>query len=125
VHLHGRKLRENVRYVLEARPVVLQILARGEMAIAAVITAGDRSERAQLLRGEKSIGDRDAQHGRVALNIKSVTQPQMAEFVLRQLACEKTPRLIAKLRDTLLDQGLVDDIVAVHRATLIPRRRRG
>src|ERR1700722_8329193 len=49
----------------------------------------------------------------------------MAKFVFRQLAGEKTPGLIAKLRDTLVDQRLVYDIVAVHHTTLIPRRPAG
>jgi hypothetical protein len=43
----------------------------------------------------------------------------MPEFVLAQLAGEKTPGLVAKLRDTLVDQRLVDDIVAVHHTTLM------
>ena len=50
----------------------------------------------------------------MALDIQTVAQPQRPELVLRELAGEKTSRLIAKLGDALGDQGLVDVVVAVH-----------
>ena len=123
VHLDGREIGQDVGHVLDPRPVVLDVLARGEMTVAAVVAARDRSEGAQLRRGEKSVRDRDAQHGRVALDVQPIAQPQMPELVVRQLACEKAPSLIAKLRHALVDQRLVDHIVAVHHNTVSPRRR--
>src|SRR5262249_49768783 len=48
MHLDLGQLRQDVRRVLEPDPVELDVLARGEMPIAAVIASGDKSERAKL-----------------------------------------------------------------------------
>ncbi len=114
VHLHAGQLREDVRHVFQLRPVQLQVLARGEVAEAAVVAARDGRERAQLVRREQPVGNRDAQHRRVALHVQAVAQAQRLEFVLGELAREETPRLVAKLRDTLIHERLVDGVVAVH-----------
>jgi hypothetical protein len=50
VHLHRGELGEDVGHVLELRPVELQVLARREMAVAAVVLARDVRELAQLPR---------------------------------------------------------------------------
>ena len=42
------ELGEDVGHVLELRPVELQVLARGEVAVAPVVVARDVRERAQL-----------------------------------------------------------------------------
>ena len=98
VHLHGGKLREDVRHALERRPVELQILARREVAVAAVVALGDVAELAQLRELKQAIGDGDAQHGRMALDVQAVAQAQRPELLLRELPGEEPPRLIAKLR---------------------------
>ena len=84
------------------------------MAVAAVILAGDMGERAQLRRRQEAVGDRDAQHRRVLLDVEAVLQPQRPELVLGQLAREKAARLVAELRDALVDDALVEGIVPVH-----------
>ena len=48
VHLDPGELGEDLRNVLEARPVELDVLPGGEVAVAAVVLAGDVGERAQL-----------------------------------------------------------------------------
>ena len=48
MHLDGGKVGENVGGVLKLDPVVLDVLPRGEMAIAAVILVGDHGELAHL-----------------------------------------------------------------------------
>ncbi|MNJ76423.1 hypothetical protein D3C77_737000 [compost metagenome] len=53
------------------------------MAVAAVPFAGDMRQRAQLARRQDAVGDRDAQHGRVALDVQAVLQAQNAEFIFR------------------------------------------
>ena len=62
---------------------------------------------------------RDAQHRRVPLDVEAVAQAQRPELLFRQLAREMPARLVAELRDTLLDEGLVELIVAVHAAPTI------
>ena len=114
MHLDLRELGENLRDVLQARPIELDVLPGGEMAVAAVILAGDMGERAQLGRRQEAVGDRHPQHRRVLLDVEAVLQPQRPEFVLGQRARKKAARLVAELRDTLVDDALVEGIVPVH-----------
>jgi hypothetical protein len=44
VHLHGGELGEDLRHLGQLRPVELQVLARREVAVAAVVLAGDVSQ---------------------------------------------------------------------------------
>jgi hypothetical protein len=50
----------------------------------------------------------------VLLDVQAVTQPQGFEIVVGQLAREKAARLIAELRDALLDEPLIDGVVPIH-----------
>jgi hypothetical protein len=72
------------------------------------------SERSQLARGEQAVRNRNAQHGRIALNVQAVTQPERSELIFGKLAFEETPRLVPKLRDALIHQPLIDFVVYVH-----------
>jgi len=109
-------LGEDLGHVLEPRPVELDVLARAEVPVAAVVGARDVRELAQLRRGQQAVGDRHAQHGRVALDVQAVLQPQRPELVLGQLAREEAPRLVAELRHALVDDALVDFVVEIHAA---------
>jgi len=40
VHLDGGEFGQDLRYIFDPRPVELQVLARGEMAVAAVVPVG-------------------------------------------------------------------------------------
>jgi len=114
VHLHARELGEHVRHFFELRPVVLDVLARAEVAVAPVVLARNVGELAQLRRGEQAVGNCHAQHRRVALDVQAVAQSQRAEFVLGELAREVAARLVAELGDALVDELLVDFVVDVH-----------
>ena len=114
MHLDRGELGEDVRHVLELRPVELDVLARREVAVASVVLAPDVRELAQLRRGKQPVGNRDAQHRRVLLDVEAVLQPQRPKLVLGQLAGEKAARLVAKLRDAFVDEALVVGVVAVH-----------
>ena len=48
MHFHAGQIGEQVGHLLQLHPVILDVLARGEMAIAAVITAGDVGQHAHL-----------------------------------------------------------------------------
>ena len=50
VHLHLGEFGENIRRLFELGPVVLQVLARREMAIALVVAPRDMRQPAHLLR---------------------------------------------------------------------------
>jgi hypothetical protein len=116
VHLDARELREDVGHGLELRPVELQVLARREVAVAAVVAAHDARELAQLARGEQPVRHRDPVHRRVALDVEPVLQAQRAEFVVGQLAGEVAAGLVAELGNPFLDDGVVVGVVSVHEA---------
>ena len=84
------------------------------MAVAAVVAARHMRQHAKLLGGQRPVGDRDPQHVGMELEIDAVEQPQQLEFVLGQLAGQPAPHLVAKFRDALVDQRLVEFVVAVH-----------
>jgi hypothetical protein len=69
---------------------------------------------AQLARGEDAVGNGDAQHGRVLLDVQAVLQAQHAEIVFAQLSIEEAARLVGELRHALVYQALVDGVVQVH-----------
>ena len=110
------QLGQDVRRVLQLDPVELDVLARGEMAVALVVAARDVRQLAHLPRRQRAVGNGDAQHVGVELQIEAVHQPQRLELVLGQLAGEAAVHLVAELRDALVDEGLVVVVVAVHRA---------
>ena len=95
-------------------PVQLQVLARGEMPEAAVVAARDVGELAQLRGAQQSVGNGDAQHRRMALDIQAIAQAQRPELLLGQLARQVAARLVAELRDARIHEGLVKLVVLVH-----------
>ena len=48
------------------------------------------------------------------LQIDAVLQPQHLELVLGELAGQAALHLVAKFRDTLVDQRAVDLVISVH-----------
>ena len=69
MHFDRRKLGEQVGTVLELDPVVLDILARCEMAVATVIFARDMPEHPHLTAVQRAIGNRHAQHVGMELEV--------------------------------------------------------
>jgi citrate lyase beta subunit len=69
---------------------------------------------AQLPRAEQAIGNGDAQHRGLALDVQTIAKTQRAELVFRELASEEALGLIAEFGDTLVDESLVDVVVAIH-----------
>ena len=114
VHLDFGQFGQDVGRVLQPDPVELDVLPRGEVSIAAVVPARDVRQRAHLRGRQQAVGDRDAQHGRMALDIQAVAQAQRAELVLAQLPGEKALHLVAVLGHPFEDERAVDGVVAVH-----------
>ncbi|MCY1540710.1 hypothetical protein D9M68_763650 [compost metagenome] len=114
VHLDRGQFGEDVGHVFELGPVELNVLAGAEMAVAVVPLACDVRQGAQLARCQDAVRNGHAQHGRVALDIQAILQPQNAEFVFGQLAVEEAAGLVCELRDALLDELLVDGVIHVH-----------
>jgi len=86
VHLDRGELIENVGDLLEPGPVVLDVLTRGEVAIALVVDPGDTGQHAHLIGRQDAVGDGDPQHIGVELQVEPVHQAQRLEFVLGELA---------------------------------------
>ncbi len=97
MHLDAGQVGEDRRHVGQRRPVVLDVLARREMAVALVVFAGDVAEHPQLPRVQRAVGDGDAQHIGVQLQIDAVHQPQRPELVLGDLAGKPPVHLVAEL----------------------------
>ena len=84
VHFHIGQRRKNGGHILQHRPVVLDVLARGEMAIALVIGVSDHCQLPHLARRKRAVGNGHAQHIGVQLQIEAVHQAQRAKFILGQ-----------------------------------------
>ena len=60
----------------------------------------------------------------MALDVQAVAQPQRTEVVLGELPGEEALRLVAELRDALLDEPLIDRVVPIHAGDSRPAARR-
>jgi hypothetical protein len=86
MHLDSREVREDIGHIDKLRPIELDVLARGEVAVALVVCARDVRLHAQLARIHRAVGHRDAEHVSVKLEIESVHQPERLELVFGQFA---------------------------------------
>ncbi|MDT4841363.1 hypothetical protein FQZ97_752150 [compost metagenome] len=123
VHLHLGQLLEDVRHLGKLDPVELDVLPGGEVAVAAVVLAGDARQAAQLVRRQGAVGDGHPQHVGVLLQVQAVLQAQRQELLFGELAADTPRHLVAELRDALLHQGAVVVVVVVHAKA--PARRAG
>ena len=116
MHFDLRELGEDVGDVLELRPVELQVLARREVAVAAVVFPADVRERAQLSRRQQAVRNRDPQHRRVLLDVQAASAAADGRNSSSDsVPSEETARLVAKLRHALGDNPMVEGVVAIHR----------
>jgi hypothetical protein len=114
VHLHRGELGKDVGHLRELRPVELHVLARRKVSVVAVVALSDVGELAQLARRQQAIGNGNAQHRRIALDVETIPQPQGAELVLGKLAGKEALGLAAELPHALVYQPLIDLVVDVH-----------
>ena len=114
VHLDRCKVCQQVACFFQLDPIVLDILARGEMAITTVIFVRDIRQSMHLCGVQRAIGDRHAQHIGVELQIEPVHQPQWLELVFRKLAFQPPLGRIAKLSHACVDHLLVVIVIFVH-----------
>ena len=124
MQLHFRQIVQKIRHLLELDPVVLNVLAGGEMRISAIVGLGDVGELFQLRRGQRAVGDRNAQHVGMELQIQPIHQTQRTELVFAQFAGEAALHLAAEFRDALADDGVVEFVVDIHGSYQLARRAR-
>ncbi len=123
VHADAGEVGHGVGQFGELDPVELDVLPRGEMAVAAIVAARDMRQHAQLRRRQRAVGDGDAQHIGVKLQVDAVHQAQRLEFLLGQLAGQPARDLIAKFGNALGDERPVECVIDVH-GRLGPKRLR-
>ena len=141
MHVHACQQVHHVRAFLQRNPVVLQVLAGGEVGIAvtqrgcrnaadgvllglcflkqrvagAVVFTGNAGQDPQLGAAQFTIRHSHPQHGGVALHIPAVLQAQGLELVFTELAVQTAGELIAKLCCTFFDEAAVEVGVLVHK----------
>ncbi len=116
VHVHGCQRVQHIGHIAQFGPVVLDILARGEVAIALVPFIRDVGQLVHLAAVQRAIRDRDPQHVGVQLQVKTVHQAQRLEFILGQGAVDAAFDLCAELRVAFRDKSVVKFGIAVHYA---------
>ena len=114
MHLDFGQFLEDLRHVLEGRPVELDVLARAEVTVTLVVGTRDVRQSAQLSRIEQAVGRGNPQHRRLLLDVQAVLQAQRTVFVLAQFTCQIAGSLVAELRDALIHDPLVEGVVAIH-----------
>ena len=107
VHFHLGEIGQDIRRIFQLDPVVLDVLARGEMPVSAVVLVRDIGQRVHLPAVERAIGNGDAQHIGVQLQVETVHQPQRLELVFGQLSFETAACLVAEFLDPGIDHLLV------------------
>ena len=121
VHLDLGQFGQDVGHVLQPEPVELDVLARGDVAVALVVAPRNPRQGAHLPGREGAVGNGDPQHVGVELQIEPVQQAQGAELVLREFAAQAPGDLAAELRNPLEDQRPVEFVVSVHGFNLSSR----
>src|SRR5450830_478819 len=114
VHLHGRQLSENLRHVLQRRPVELHVLPGTDVGVALVVVTGDPRHHSRLARRQLTIRHGNPQHRGETLDIQAILQTQRAELFFAQLTCQIASGLITELLDAVLDDPLIVLVVYVH-----------
>ena len=107
VHLHRRKLLQNIRYQLQSRPVVLDVLPGAEMCVTLVVITGDFRQHPDLGTIEHAVWDGNPQDGGMALHIQAVLQTQGQKFFFGQFAFQESRGLIAILGNPFIQQLLI------------------
>ncbi len=114
VHVHFGQRVQHIGDITQLGPVVLDVLARGKMAVALIPFGSDIGQLVHLAAAERAIGDRDPQHIGMQLQIEPVHQAQGLEFILGQGAVDAAFDLCAELCVAFGDEGIVKFGVAVH-----------
>ncbi len=114
MHLDACQFFQDGGRIGKARPVVLDILTGGEVAIATIVLAGNVGQHPHLPRVQRSIGDCNAQHVGMQLEINAVHQTQWLERIFGQLTGQAALHLIAKLLHATFYESVVELVITVH-----------
>jgi len=114
MHLNFGQFFQHVRNVFQCDPIILDVLARRHVTIAAIIIARDLGQLAHPHRVQLAIGNGHAQHIGVQLQIDAVLQAQRFELVFQDLAGQAAFDLTTELIHAFLDDLRVKFIIAIH-----------
>ena len=84
------------------------------MAVSTVIATRDMGDHPHLIGRQRPVGEGDAQHIGVKLQIDAVHQPQRLELVFGEFAGKPAGDLVAKLGDALGEQGTIEGVIDIH-----------
>ncbi len=105
---------QHIRDVVQLRPVILDVLTSGEMAVTLVPSLCQKGELVHLAAIQGAIGDGNAQHIGVKLQIDAIHQAQGFELVLGQRAGDAALDLLAELGIAGGQEPAVEIVVSVH-----------
>ena len=114
MHAHFGQGIQHIRHIAQLWPVVLDVLACGEVAVTLIPLVCDERELTHLATVQGAIRNCNAQHVGVQLQIQTVHQAQRLELILGQRSVDATLDLIAKLGVAGCDEGFVEIIIGVH-----------
>ena len=114
VHIDLGQQVHHVGRTRQRNPVVLDILARGEVGVAAVKFARDARQLAQLACRQLAIGNCHAQHRRMALHIPAILQAQRPKILIAEATSQVALELVAELLGALSHEVFVEFSVLVH-----------
>src|SRR5690606_15720707 len=118
MHLNRRQLGQNVWHIFQVRPVKLDVLPRGYMAITLVVLASNVRKLSQLGAIEHAVGHRNTEHGGHALNIQAVLEAQRKKVFVSKLSLQVALHLSSKLSHALGKNFVIVFVVYVHRRCL-------
>ena len=90
------------------------------MAIVAVVFARDVREHPHLTAVERAIGNGNAQHIGVQLQVEAVHQAQRLELIFGHVTGQAAAHLIAKFSDAGIHNRLIILVIFIHQITQLP-----
>ncbi|MNE03939.1 hypothetical protein D3C80_964590 [compost metagenome] len=106
--------REDLGRVGEMRPIELDVLASGEVAVAFIVGAGHIGQLAQLHGAERAIGNGHAQHVAMQLQVQAIHQSIDLERFFIELATQPAGNLLFELARTVLEKTALEWVVLVN-----------
>ena len=114
MHIQIGKRVENIGRIDQFRPVKLDVLSRGEVAVSLVPPLRDVRQSAHLLRRQRPIGNSNTEHVSVQLQVYAVHQPQRLELLLRQRSRQPPLYLIPVLKHPLAKKRPIKIVIPIH-----------
>ena len=114
MHVHAFQIIKHIGDIAQFWPVVLDVLAGCEVAIALVVFFRQMGEHLHLCTVQRAVGNGHAQHIGVQLQIDTVHQAQGFEFILAQMTRDAPLDLRAELGVARGEKTFVKFGIGIH-----------